>query len=141
MRRANIAGLVRRLAASCYDLLLLLGLWFVGTALILPFNGGEAFRPVQWSYSLYLLGIAFLFFGWFWTHGGQTLGMKAWRLRVRTAEGGALTWQRAALRFAAALFSTASFGLGYFWMIIDREGLAWHDRVTGTRVVHDAERV
>ncbi|OGI41569.1 MAG: hypothetical protein A2150_00620 [Candidatus Muproteobacteria bacterium RBG_16_64_11] len=43
----------------------------------------------------------FLFYGWFWTRGGQTLGMRAWRLRLTRADGGPVTWRRAALRIGA----------------------------------------
>ena len=135
---AKVAGLGRRLAALSYDLVLLAGLWFIATALVLPFNGGEAFRPRHWSYSLYLLSVTFLFFGWFWTHGGQTLGMKAWGLRVRTMNGDALRWKQAVVRLAAACFSLGALGLGYLWIVFDREGLAWHDRLSRTRVVRDS---
>jgi uncharacterized RDD family membrane protein YckC len=134
---AKSAGLARRLAALIYDLLLLLGVWFVATALVLPLNGGQAFRPMQTGYSLYLLGVSVLFFGWFWTHGGQTLGMRAWALRLRTMNGDPVSWKHAVLRLAAACLSAGLIGLGYLWITIDPEGLAWHDRLSRTRVVHE----
>lgn len=129
------AGLFRRLAGLLYDLLLLIGVLFVATAFVLPITGGEAIRPHQWTYTGYLLGVTFLFFGWSWTHGGQTLGMKAWQLEVRTAEGGPLDWYRAAIRMLAACVSLGSLGLGYLWILLDRQGLAWHDRLSRTCVV------
>lgn len=129
------AGLLRRLAGLVYDLLLLIAILFVATALLLPFTGGEALRPRQWSYSLYLAGITVFFFGWFWTHGGQTLGMKAWGLRLCTRDGQAVDWRRALLRLLAASLSLAFLGLGYLWVLVDPERLAWHDRLSGTRVI------
>jgi uncharacterized RDD family membrane protein YckC len=84
---------------------------------------------------LYLLLIAFAFFGWFWVHGGQTLGMRAWRLRLVSADGGPVSWKQAAIRFAAALLSWSCLGLGFFWALIDREKRAWHDRLSGTRLI------
>ncbi len=131
------AGLFRRLAGILYDLLLLAGVLFVATALVLPFTGGEAVRPHQWLYTVYLLAVTFLFFGWSWTHGGQTLGMKAWQLKVRTAEGGTVDWRRATLRMLAACLSWGLLGLGYIWILVDREHLAWHDRLSATRVVRE----
>ncbi|MEN8260121.1 MAG: RDD family protein, partial [Pseudomonadota bacterium] len=75
-------GFFRRLGAIFYDSLLLLSVLFVATALILPFNEGEAFHSNQHYYPLFLLILSLLFFGWFWTHGGQTLGMRAWKIKV-----------------------------------------------------------
>ncbi len=62
------------MAAVSYDCLLLFAILFVGTATVLPLNHGEAIAPNNAAYSAYLLGLSFLYFGWFWTHGGQTLG-------------------------------------------------------------------
>lgn len=135
MSDSTQAGLLRRLAGLIYDLLLLVGILFIATAVVLPLNAGEALRPSQWLYSAYLLAVTFFFFGWFWTHGGQTLGMKAWDLRVCTVEGRALTWRRAALRMLAACLSLGSFGVGYLWALVDPEHQSWHDRLSGTRVV------
>ncbi|OAI22499.1 hypothetical protein BJL95_11940 [Methylomonas sp. LWB] len=122
------------MAAVFYDGFLLLAIWFVATALILPFNAGEAFNSGQYFYPLYLLAVAFGFYGWFWTHGGQTLGLKAWKIRVADKAGGKLGWRRAGVRFIGGLLSWAIFGLGFAWCLIDKEGLAWHDRLSGTRL-------
>lgn len=132
---ARGAGLLRRTASLCYDGLVVIALWFVATACLLPFNRGEALPPGQWLYSLYLLTITAVFFGWFWTHGGQTLGMKAWSLRVCTKDGEDLDRRRAAVRLLAATVSYGAFGIGHLWILLDRENLAWHDRLSGTRVV------
>lgn len=128
---------MRRLAALAYDSLLLAAVWFAATALILPLNQGEAFQPGHWGYPAYLVGVSYLFFAWFWTHGGQTLGMKAWRLRLRTLDGSRCDWLHAALRFAGACVSLACFGAGYWWILIDRRGRAWHDRWSGTELVRE----
>jgi uncharacterized RDD family membrane protein YckC len=117
-----------------YDGLLLLGLWFVATALLLVFRRGQALPPGHWAYSAYLLGVSFAFFGWFWTHGGQTLGMRAWKIALRNNRPGPLTWRQAAIRFAAALLSLGLFGLGYVWVLVDPEKRSWHDRLSHTRL-------
>jgi uncharacterized RDD family membrane protein YckC len=138
-RRARATGLARRLAAVAYDLLLLAAVLFVATLIVLMLRGGREIPPGSlWLmlYRLYLLLVAFLFFGWFWTHGGQTLGMRAWRLRLVTLEGGVVGWQRALLRFVAAWLSAVPFGLGFAWSAIDPEGRAWHDLLSRTRIEH-----
>ncbi|MFL6577332.1 MAG: RDD family protein, partial [Povalibacter sp.] len=76
-----------------------------------------------------------LFFGWPWTRRGQTVGMTAWRLKLERADGSLVSWTDAIKRLGGAFVSLAVLGLGYFWIWIDREGLAWHDRWTATRVV------
>jgi uncharacterized RDD family membrane protein YckC len=125
--------LLRRLGALFYDSLLLLGILFFATFALMPFRG-EAFGPHSLAYQVYLLTVSFLFFGGFWTHGGQTLGMRAWKIGLRSADGGAVSWRQAGLRFLAALFSFALFGLGFFASLADPEKRCWHDRISGTRL-------
>jgi len=133
------ASLFVRLAALLYDALLLLAVLFVATALLLPLTGGQAMQPHNPFYSTYLLFISFFFFGWFWMHGGQTLGMRAWRLQLRRLDGRPLTWWHVLLRFLTAIPSWALVGLGYWWMLVDRRRLTWHDRLSETCVVRLAE--
>ncbi len=76
------AGLLRLLGAVAYDLLLWLAVLFLATALILPISGGDALRAGNPLYTSYLFMVSFFFYAWFWVHGGQTLGMRAWRLHV-----------------------------------------------------------
>lgn len=133
------AGLLRRLAALVYDWLLLIALMFGFTFLVIFLRGGEAVEPASWWFNASLVAISFAFFGWFWTHGGQTLGMRAWRLRLERHDGGAVKWPDAARRFLASWVLALPPGLGFFWGAIDREGLCWHDRLSRTRIVQSSE--
>jgi uncharacterized RDD family membrane protein YckC len=140
------AGLPRRLAAMFYDGLLLAAILMIATALLLPLTGGEAITPadhpwLELAYRLILAGLVVLFFGTFWTRRGQTLGMASWRLRVEREDGSLLTWGDTVKRLAAALLSWLPLGLGYAWILFDREGRAWHDRLSRTRVVLLPKRV
>ncbi|MEZ5583726.1 MAG: RDD family protein [Candidatus Competibacteraceae bacterium] len=96
------ASLLRRLGAIVYDALLLFAILFVATGLVLPLTGGTAIPAGQPLFSVYILMICFLFYAWFWTHGGQTLGMRAWNLRLQQHTGEAVTWTQALLRFGLA---------------------------------------
>lgn len=96
------AGLLRRLGAILYDTLLLFSLLFIATALVLPLAGGQAVAAGSPLFSIYLLAVCFGFFGWFWTHGGQTLGMRAWKIRLQRYDGGNVTWGQALGRFLLA---------------------------------------
>lgn len=128
-------GLARRSAAMGYDALLLVAVLFVATAVLMPFTGGEAIHPNDVWYTVYLVVVSFGYFGWFWTHGGQTLGMRSWRLRlVGVGENGA-SWRQALVRFVGACFSWLAFGAGFVWLLVDTDRLTWHDRVSKTRIV------
>lgn len=130
------AGLPRRLAAIVYDVLPLCAVLLVFTTAVWLARGGREIPPGTIWFQLALVGVADAFFGWFWTHGGQTLGMLAWRIRVvRADDGGPLGWGRATLRFAAAIVSLLPLGLGFWWALVDREASTWHDRLSGTRLV------
>ncbi|HKR36337.1 MAG TPA: RDD family protein [Steroidobacteraceae bacterium] len=134
------AGVLRRFGAMLYDTLLLaLAVLPITTAIFLLFTH-EAITPggsgvVERIYQAALVLVIVLFFGVFWTWSGQTVGMLAWRLRVERNDGSLLTWRDALLRLGGACVSLAALGLGYFWIWIDRDRLAWHDRWSGTRVV------
>lgn len=132
------AGLRRRAAALAYDGLILTGIVFFLTLVLVVARGGTAIPPGSWWYGVTLLGAAFAFFGWSWTRGGQTLGARAWQLRVETADGGPVSWKRAALRFLAAWLLLVPPGLGFLWALWDRDGRCWHDRLSATRMVYRA---
>jgi uncharacterized RDD family membrane protein YckC len=129
------AGLLRRLIAAVYDLLLVIGVLMIVTLGVVVATGGEAIPSGTAAYQLSVLLILFLFFGGFWVYGGQTLGMRAWRLRVETQGGERLDWMHAVRRFAAAFLAWLPLGIGVIWLLFDPHKLAWHDRLSGTRMV------
>jgi uncharacterized RDD family membrane protein YckC len=138
------AGLARRVMAMVYDSFLLIALFFVVSVPIVMQVGEQTLTHdplIRLLYRLVLLLAAFLFFGWFWTHGGQTLGMRAWRLRTTKQDGSPMDWPASALRFIASLISLACFGLGFVWIVIDPERLAWHDRLSRTRVIVEPKKI
>lgn len=132
-------GLFRHLAIITYDSLLLLALLFLATAVVLPFNSGEAFTSTQYFFPFYLFTISFLYYGWFWTHGGQTLGMKTWKIKALTLEKKPMTWLDALKRFLSATISWLLLGLGFLWKIIDKKQYTWYDRLSKTALFFDQE--
>lgn len=146
-------SLLRRLAAMTYDAMLVFALFFAATGLyqyiaqllglgtlgatvstgdvvteLEPVASGLVFR-------LYLLLVMLVFFVWFWHKSGQTLGMQAWRLRLDDVGGGRVSYGKASLRFALAWLSALCFGLGYLWVLVDRNKCSWHDRLSRSRLV------
>jgi len=133
----NTVGFFKRILIICYDGLLLLGVILLASLFIplLPdaVNFSLAGKVIK---GLYLFSIIFLFYGWFWTHGGQTLGMKVWNLYLVNADGKFINWKTALLRFIAAIFSWAAVGLGFTWILLDRRQRAWHDIISRTQILH-----
>ena len=136
----------KRLLAMLYDLLPVLSLWFLlGFLFALGYTlAGHAPREnIQpWSLLQWLLWLScWLVTGAYatvsWRRGGQTLGMRPWRLRVVSADGQPPTRSALWRRYAVATLALAAAGLGFWWAWFDRDRLAWHDRASGTRVVHE----
>jgi uncharacterized RDD family membrane protein YckC len=122
------------LAALCYDALLLAAVLAVLTALLVGLRGGAAIPPGTWWFQGLVVGAYAFFYAWFWTHGGQTLGMRAWRIRVVRDDGVPLRWRDALLRLGAAWLGMLPAGWGLWSCFFDVEKRCWHDRVTRTRV-------
>lgn len=128
-------SLWRRLAAALYDAVLLFGVLGVAATIALPFTGDLGDGRHHPLFTTYLFLVSFLFFAWFWTHGGQTLGMKVWHIRLQNRGGGPISYWQAVLRFLVAIASWLVFGLGFLWSLLDREKLTWHDRYSMTELV------
>lgn len=136
MIEARPASLPWRLAAIVYDLFPLAGIWFACGLLGVALNGGQAAAPGSlgaWFQFGLMLGATWGYFLASWRRGGQTLGMRAWRLRLLDLQGNAPGWTALNLRFALALLSWAAAGLGFVWSLFDPERRTWHD--LGSRTV------
>jgi len=127
-------GIIKRLAVIIYDLLLLIAVLFLATLILLPFQESHLFQPNSWQYSVYLLLVSFLFYGWFWTKSGQTLGLLAWKLRVADNNGQNISWQQALIRFTTAILSWGIFGLGILWVLFNKDRLTWYDIASKSRL-------
>lgn len=133
--RSIPASLFRRLAAGIYDIFLIFALLLFATAIALFFNKGKPFGHSNLFFSLYLLSFIGFFYCWFWTHGGQTLGMQAWKIKVVKDNLQTLSWATAIKRFLLAVPSVCFFGLGYFFVFFNKNKLSIHDFGSKTRVL------
>jgi len=144
-KQPRYAGLFRRLFAIFYDVFLLTAILLVIAAIAMTLNHGKAietddsFRPV---YAIFMLGICYLYFAWFWIHGGQSLGMKTWRMQLRceNTNNTKITWQIAAIRFFSAMISWAVLGLGFLWSLFDKKNRSWHDMLSKTVIIDLREK-
>ncbi|MBG4635934.1 RDD family protein [Pseudomonas aeruginosa] len=142
------AGLIRRLAAMFYDFLLCVALMMVVTlvyqqGILRLIYGSDHLRELADRGALIgdpllstlLVFALFGFFAKFWTHNGQTLGMQVWGLRVQNRDGSAISLLQALLRFMIAIASWLWRGLGFLWMLWDKDKRTWHDRYSESQVV------
>ena len=131
-------GLLRRLGAVLYDVLAVFAVVFVADALVIvPLGMLFEIKDLGQHplFQLYQMAIIVAFYLWFWTHGGQTLGLRAWHLRVVREDGSGLKAKDAVKRLVLALLSWLPLGLGFLWVVFDKQKLAWHDKLSHTKLV------
>lgn len=141
MTSGTSAGFGRRAAALIYDAFLLAALLMIFTGGALFFTHGAAVLPATagaWVY-LYRVGLVAIIAAYYvlnWRRSGQTLGMRAWRIRAVMDTGRPVTWRAALLRAVLGFLAWVPAALGVLWLYLDPEHIALHDRLSETRVVH-----
>lgn len=138
------APLWRRLLAALYDLLPLAGLWMIATALavlltrlLVPVDRVDLVLRGGWPHlalQIWLGALTLAYYVISWRRGGQTIGIRAWRIAVR-ADHGTLSLKSALLRALVGLFLP-----GLLWCLFDPRRRALHDRVADSAVVHLPKR-
>lgn len=137
----------RRLLALVYDLFVAVALWFaVAVPFVLadlalsgdPRHNIGPYSAMQWLLWLACWLVTGLYATISWRRGGQTLGMRPWRLRLVPLDGAAISWASAWRRYAVATLSLLAAGAGFWWAWLDRDRLTWHDRASRTRVAREA---
>ena len=132
------AHLPRILGAIFYDTLIVFAIIFVAAQWF-------PLVPVQYQSmpamiifkQIYVLGIAFLYFGYSWRRGGQTIGMKSWRLRLQSSEPGKadISWRQCLVRYSVSIFSWLLAGLGFLWTLFSPQHRSWHDLASNTHLI------
>ena len=155
-------GFFKRLLVMTYDGLLLVSVAFFSSALLMglfTWLGPDSFfaapdpanpNLIERSdlgrlvggviVSINVFCVSFFYYGWFWTHGGQTLGMKAWKLYLIKPDGKFINWNTAFKRYLLSLVSWACLGLGFTWSLLDSRKRTWHDIMTNTLIVKAPEQ-
>ena len=138
--------LLRRLAAICYDTVVVIGLLLLVTSLIVvPLldagDGQGQWLDLQQNEGV-KLGLQFACFAvmvafhvGFWAYGGQTLGMRAWRLKLVRHDGRNPTIVDGLKRYLLAWLSALPLGLGFLWSLWDKHRYTWHDHLSGTHLI------
>lgn len=140
------AGFFKRIAAIVYDLLIIVALAMLVTIVTLiavhllstnnlidisGYQDQSAYLNAQWWFKVELTLAIWFFYAWFWYDGGQTLGMRSWRLKLVTDNEQPLTLKRTGLR---ALYSIL--GLGNLLVLFTpKKRVALQDKLTKTKVI------
>lgn len=145
MPSSSAAPLWRRLAALGYDSLLLGGVIFVTAGFLIWLYGasgmpmaelnGVQHPPAwfsQWVIFPTMMLIILGFYNFFWRRGGQTLGMRAWRIHCERFDGRPLRFWQTLVRCAAGL---ATLGTGYLFVFINQHRQSLQDVLSQTRTV------
>ena len=130
------AALPRRLAAMLYDGLAVIALMFAAGAVAISLNRGEAVEGLAAN----LLGLALLviwlgYLALSWRRGGQTLGMRAWRLHLVNDRRGPVSMWQVVMRGFGGAAGLALAGAGYVWGLFRHDRRAWPDLLSRTRIV------
>ena len=100
---------IKRIAASVYDLFLLLGVWFAVGSFAVWINGGII--QTKWVGPLLVILSTWIFYGYFWMNGGKTLGMAVWNFEIYSTDGGEITLKKVSIRFFSNIFTILLAGL------------------------------
>lgn len=117
-----------------YESMLLLAVVFLAGFIFVGLTHGAPTGWVKLAFQLYLVGVVAAYFIWFWLHGGQTLAMKTWHLRLVGIDGQPVVMRQAALRFLVAVPGVLS-GASVLWALFDRDRQFLHDRLAKTKII------
>ena len=120
----ELAGPTRQLLALFYDAWLLAAVFMAASALTLPFTDGEPVKPGNPFMTTYIFFVWYAFYAWFWTHGGQTLGMRSWKIKLISETGDTLNLWHALLRFLSGIPAWLLIGVGSYLLIIEKPNLS-----------------
>ena len=151
------ASLTQRLVCMLYEAVLLFGVFFAAELIFdLSTQGSDLAALRNWR-QLYLFIVLGGYFTYFWGHGGQTLPMKTWHVKLVSANQQKLSFKQASLRYCIAwMWFLPALSLTYLlqiqhWLSIglffvgivawaatikfDRHGQFLHDRLAGTQLI------
>ena len=134
----NSAHLPRIFGAIIYDVIIVFTLIFVAAQWfpLIPENI-QTHPAIVLFKQVYMLGISFLYFAYSWRRGGQTIGMKSWRIRLLSSnhQNPGVSWRQCTVRFLIAIVSWLLAGLGFIWILFDAQRRSWHDIASGTQLM------
>ncbi|WP_061534043.1 RDD family protein [Collimonas arenae] len=161
MTEPQTPSLKRRFGSILYESMLLFGILFISGWIFSTLLQQRNALYLRHAQQVWLFIVLTLYFVWCWSHGGQTLAMKTWRIQLVNRDGSPVNAVRATVRFLLSwcwflpglalawaldahtwmliLIPAANFILWAFAIYLDPQRQFLHDRIAGTKLVDMAE--
>ncbi|MDA7786121.1 RDD family protein [Gammaproteobacteria bacterium] len=130
IEKTQFVSPVKRIAATIYDIFLLLGVWFGVGSIALWLNNSEILHPGV-GLSIVIIS-AWIFYSFFWMRGGKTLGMAVWNIEIYSLKSNNITFMQATLRFYVNLLIFILMGVPLLQIYFSKDRLAINDRISMT---------
>ncbi len=130
IEKTQFVSPVKRIAATIYDIFLLLGVWFGVGSIALWLNNSEILHPGV-GLSIVIIS-AWIFYSFFWMRGGKTLGMAVWNIEIYSLKSNNITFMQATLRFYVNLLIFILMGVPLLQIYFSKDRLALNDRISMT---------
>lgn len=129
-------SLFKLAACFMYDFLVVTAIGLMAAALFIGLAGDATHGIKRYALQLFLWLIVGAYFVWCWHKTGQTLAMQTWRLKVVNQHNQLLCMPILFKRYILATISLMLLGLGFLWVILDRDKLYLHDRLLKSKIVY-----
>jgi uncharacterized RDD family membrane protein YckC len=139
--RGHHAGFASRFIAFIFDSIVSIGVFMLTlsaisfAASVLTGSSIRYSRANTWVV-LAFFAWEFLYYAYYWTSSGKTLGMVLLGVQVVGQDGSSVGTKRGLIRTLAFPLSFLTLGIGFLGILFGRDRRALHDVIAGTAVVY-----
>jgi len=122
----------KHFAAFIYDIFPMLGIFIMTAFIVVLIRNGKAVEQHTLWFDALIVSEIMFYYMYSWKLGGQTLGMRAWKIKIipNNNKQSTLTWTQTSMRFLTGIISTLLLGLGLFWKSFSKDQDSWMDKVS-----------
>ena len=124
----NTPPLIRIYSSLIYELFALVPIWMVAGFIFIFFFNGFFGVYQRLIFQIYLWLISGIYLTYCWTRSGQTLAMRAWKLKIISTRG-RLTKKLAWIRYVFATLGVLMGGVNFMWALTNKKHLYLHDKI------------
>ena len=126
--------LIRVYGSLIYELFALVPIWMVAGFIFIYFFDDFFGTYRRLIFQIYLWLISGVYLTYCWTTSGQTLAMRAWKLKIISGRG-ALTKKLAWKRYIYATFGALMGGIAFIWALTNKKHLYLHDQILNNHFI------
>ena len=133
----NKTPLWKHFASFLYDIFPLIGLFIVTSLIVAIIRKGDIVAQHTLWFDVLIFSEMILYYVYSWKLGGQTLGMRAWKIKIIPSDERLnLTWLQALIRFIIGVASTLLLGMGLFWKLVSKNNQSWMDLASRSKTIN-----